>query len=120
MKRQGINDGLRNSQKKSVENTIEKLEKALKKQEKSKKVNISQLARESGISRTHIINKYSYMYEGRENETIKVLNLKKKVKDLEKKVAIQRYSYSKLELENKKLTDKLVELYSVIDILNTK
>ena len=117
MTKRMLNDGLIKAQEQSVKETESKLLKALGKQKKNAKVNISQLARDSGISRTQIINKYSYLYEGRENESAKVVELKNEIKELERKNNIQAKKISELEDINKQTTDKMVELYVIIDNL---
>lgn len=114
-----LNDGLIKAQEQSVKETESKLLKALDKQKKNAKVNISQLARDSGISRTQIINKYSYLYEGRENESAKVIELKNEIKELERKNNIQAKKITELEDTNKQITDKMVELYAIIDNLKS-
>jgi len=48
MTKSTLNDGLRKAQEQSVKETERKLLKALEKQKKNTKVNISQLARDSG------------------------------------------------------------------------
>ena len=115
-----LNDGLIKAQEQSVKETESKLFKALEKQKKNAKVNISQLARDSGISRTQIINRYSYLYEGRENESAKVIELKNQIKELERKNNIQAKKITELEDTNKQITDKMVELYAIIDNLTNK
>ena len=110
-----LNDGLRKAQEQSVKETESKLLKALEKQKKSAKINISQLARDSGVSRTQIINRYSYLYEGRENESAKVIQLKNENKELNRKNAEQAKRITELEEMNKQVTDKMVELYAIID-----
>lgn len=114
-----LNDGLIKAQEQSVKETESKLFKALEKQKKNAKVNISQLARDSGISRTQIINRYSYLYEGRENESAKVIELKNEIKELERKNNIQAKKITELEDTNKQITDKMVELYAIIDNLKS-
>ena len=114
-----LNDGLRKAQEQSVKETESKLLKALEKQKKSAKINISQLARDSGVSRTQIINKYSYLYEGRENESAKVIQLKNENKELNRKNAEQAKRITELEEMNKQVTDKMVELYAIIDNLKS-
>ena len=119
MTKRMLNDGLIKAQVQSVKETESKLLKALGKQKKNAKVNISQLARDSGISRTQIINKYSYLYEGRENESAKVVELKNEIKELERKNNIQAKKISELEDINKQTTDKMVELYVIVDNLKS-
>lgn len=119
MTKRMLNDGLIKAQEQSVKETESKLLKALGKQKKNAKVNISQLARDSGISRTQIINKYSYLYEGRENESAKVVELKDEIKELERKNNIQAKKISELEDNNKQTTDKMVELYVIVDNLKS-
>jgi hypothetical protein len=119
MTKSTLNDGLRKAQKQSVKETESKLLKALEKQKKSAKINISQLSRDSGISRTHIINKYSYLYEGRENESAKVIQLKNKNKELNRKNKEQAKRITELEEMNKQVTDKMIELYAIIDNLKS-
>lgn len=114
-----LNDGLRKAQEQSVKETESKLLKALEKQKKSAKINISQLARDSGVSRTQIINKYSYLYEGRENESAKVIQLKNENKELNRKNTEQAKRITELEEMNKQVTDKMVELYAIIDNLKS-
>ena len=114
-----LNDGLRKAQEQSVKETESKLLKALEKQKKSAKINISQLARDSGVSRTQIINRYSYLYEGRENESAKVIQLKNENKELNRKNAEQAKRITELEEMNKQVTDKMVELYAIIDNLKS-
>jgi uncharacterized coiled-coil DUF342 family protein len=115
-----LNDGLIKAQEQSVKETESKLFKALEKQKKNAKVNISQLARDSGISRTQIINRYSYLYEGRENESAKVIELKNEIKELERKNNIQAKEITELKHSHKHTTDKMVELYAIIDNLKNK
>jgi len=110
-----LNDGLRKAQEQSVKETESKLLKALEKQKKSAKINISQLARDSGVSRTQIINRYSYLYEGRENELAKVIQLKNENKELNRKSKEQTKRITELEEMNKQVTNKMVELYAIID-----
>ena len=114
-----LNDGLRKAQEQSVKETESKLLKALEKQKKSAKINISQLARDSGVSRTQILNRYSYLYEGRENESAKVIQLKNENKELNRKNAEQAKRITELEEMNKQVTDKMVELYAIIDNLKS-
>jgi len=114
-----LNDGLRKAQEQSVKETESKLLKALEKQKKSAKINISQLSRDSGISRTQIINRYSYLYEGRENESAKVIQLKNENKELNRKSKEQAKRITELEEMNKQVTDKMVELYAIIDNLKS-
>jgi hypothetical protein len=112
-----LNDGLRKAQEQSVKETESKLLQALEKQKKNAKINISQLARDSGVSRTQIINKYSYLYEGRENESAKVIQLKNENKELNRKNKEQAKRITELEEMNKQVTDKIVELHAIIDNL---
>ncbi len=114
-----LNDGLRKAQEQSVKETESKLLKALEKQKKSAKINISQLARDSGVSRTQILNRYSYLYEGRENESAKVIQLKNENKELNRKSKEQAKRITELEEMNKQVTDKMVELYAIIDNLKS-
>jgi len=119
MAKSKLNDGLRKAQEQSVKETESKLLKALERQKKSAKINISQLARDSGVSRTQIINRYSYLYEGRENESAKVIQLKNENKKLNRKNAEQAKRITELEEMNKQVTDKMVELYAIIDNLKS-
>jgi len=112
-----LNNGLRKAQERSVKETETKLLNALEKQKKNDKINISQLARDSGTSRTQIINKYGYLYEGRENESAKVIQLKKENKELSRKNNEQAKRITNLEEINKQVTDKIVELHTIIDNL---
>jgi len=114
-----LNDGLRKAQEQSVKETESKLLKALERQKKSAKINISQLARDSGVSRTQIINRYSYLYEGRENESAKVIQLKIENKELNRKNKEQAKRITELEEMNKQVTDKMVELHAIIDNLKS-
>jgi len=113
--KQILNDGLKKAQERSVKETERKLLKALEKQNKNTKVNISQLARDSGVSRTHIINKYGYLYEGRKKESAIVTILKEEIGILKNRFYAQNKKIRELELVNKKLSDKLIEFNAIFD-----
>jgi len=115
-----LNDGLKKAQEQSVKETEAKLLKALEKQNKSTKINISQLARDSGVSRTQIINKYSYLYDGRKNESAIVIILKEEIAMLKNRSGVQNKKITELESANKKLSDKLVEFNAIFDDLKTR
>lgn len=115
-----LNDGLIKYQEESVKETEAKILKALENQKENAKVNKSQLARDSGMSRTQIGNKYSYLYEGRENESAKVIELNNKVKELARIISDKNKEITELENRNKQVTNKMVELYTAIDNLQIK
>lgn len=115
-----LNEGLRRKQEQSVKKTEAKLITALKKQNKNIKVNVSQLSRDSGISRTQIINKYNYLYEGRENESAKVQVIKLELDEQKRKNIVLIKKNTELINKNKQLSDKLVELNVIIDALKKR
>ena len=112
-----LNNGLREKQKQSIKETESKLIKALDKQKHTAKINISKLARDSGISRPHIINKYSYLYGGRVSESNQVIQLNEYITELKNKNTFLTKKNTELEITKKELTNKLVELYTLIDFL---
>ena len=119
MAKKGIlNEGLRNRQEQSVKETEAKIVQALKKQKHARKINLSQLERDSGVSRQHIAAKYSYLYDGRVNESKQVVKLKEELteeKDKNKKLTQENTA---LRNEKNMLTDKLVHLYAIIEDMN--
>lgn len=120
MSKNGIlNEGLRKRQEQSVKETEAKIKKALEKQRHAKVINKSLLARETGLSRP-TINEYAYLFDGRENESKQTLMLKDQLKEKEIENNRLRKENTDIKSQNKELTDKIIQLYAVLDSLNPK
>ena len=115
-----LNEGLRAAQKKRVTETEAKILEALEKQNKNKKVNITKLSEDSGISRQQIMRRYHYLYDGRQNESDKVLKLKDELNSQVQKNKKLARTNSQLSINNKNLREKLLELNVIIIGLSKK
>ena len=86
----------------------------------STKINITKLSKDSGISRQQIMRKYSYLYEGRQNESTKVMNLKVEMAAQNKEYKKLIKKNDELRLTNKQLREKLFDLNIIIVQLSKK
>lgn len=115
-----LNSGLIEAQRNKVIETEKKISIALKKQAGRTKINITKLAADSGVSRQQIMRKYQYLYEGRQNESYKVSKLKDELNFEIKKNKNLAQINCKLEVNNKELREKLLELNIIIMGLSKK
>ena len=98
---------------------LEKLETALKKQPKSKTLNKSKLSRDSGLSRPTIeryINNFPELFAPwKMSKSNSVIMLEEQVKLEKKKNQELRKENTRLQGENKKQSDRIVELTALLN-----
>lgn len=115
-----LNEGLRKRQEQSIRETEAKIIKALDKQKHASKINISKLERDSGVSRQQIAKRYNYLYDGRVSESKQVIKLKEHITEQQREIKRITQEKTALMTLNKELSDKLVQLYAIIDSLQIK
>ncbi len=108
------NPNLLRYQKESIQASERKILEALSLQDNSKPLNISKLAKDASISRTQLTKRYRHLYANRIADSSKTLDLKQEIFDLEKANSLLKKELTSLQKINLQLTDRLVELNTVI------